>query len=119
VLLPDRALTNAPHWQAAMNATYRDPRGPFARLDVTGMGSYYFDLPPNPTTSRAYGLANAKLGWEAKDWSAYLWGRNLLNKNYAVRGFYFGDVPPNFPNELYVQLGDPRTWGVNVTYSLR
>ena len=102
-----------------MNLTYRDPRGPLARLDVTGTGSYYFDLPPNPTTSRAYGLANAKLGWEAKDWSTYLWGRNLLNKNYAVRGFYFGDVPPNFPSELYVQLGDPRTWGINFTYSLR
>jgi iron complex outermembrane recepter protein len=88
-------------------------------LDLTGMGSYYFDLPPNPTTSRAYGLVNAKLGWEEKAWSAYVWGRNLLNKNYAVRGFYFGDVPPNFPNELYVQLGDPRIWGVNFTYFLR
>ena len=45
-----RELANAPHWQAAMNATYRDPRGPFARLDATGMGGYYFDLPPNETT---------------------------------------------------------------------
>jgi outer membrane receptor protein involved in Fe transport len=33
-----RELANAPHWQAAVNATYRDPRGPFARVDVTGMG---------------------------------------------------------------------------------
>jgi iron complex outermembrane receptor protein len=119
VLLPDRALANAPHWQAALNLTYRDPRGAFARADVTGSGSYYFDLPPNPTMSRSYGLVNAKLGWEAQHWSAYLWGRNLLNKTYAVRGFFFGDVPPNFPNELYVQLGDPRIWGFNFTYSLR
>jgi outer membrane receptor protein involved in Fe transport len=119
VLLPDRELANAPHWQGAVNLTYRDPRGAFARIDVTGMGSYYFDLPPNWTTSHAYGLLNAKLGWETNSWSAYLWGRNLLNKDYAVRGFYFGDVPPNFPNELYVQLGDPRIWGVNMTYSLR
>ncbi len=113
VLLPDRELANAPHWQAAVNLTYRDPRGAFLRIDGTGMGSYYFDLPPNATTSHAYGLLNAKLGWEAPSWSVYLWGRNLLNKNYAVRGFYFGDVPPNFPNELYIQLGEPRTWGVN------
>jgi iron complex outermembrane recepter protein len=119
VRLADRALANAPHWQAAVNFTYRDPRGAFARVDMTGTGSYYFDLPPNPTTSHAYGLLNAKVGWEAQSWSAYLWGRNLLNKNYPVRGFYFGDVPPNFPNELYVQLGDPRIWGVNFTYSLR
>jgi iron complex outermembrane receptor protein len=105
-----RALPNAPHWQAAANATYRDPRGPFARIDLTGMGGYYFDLPPNDTTSKPYGLLNGKIGWEAARWSLYLSGRNLLNKRYPVRGFYFGDVPPDFASELYVQLGDPRTW---------
>jgi iron complex outermembrane recepter protein len=114
-LTVSRELANAPHWQAAVNATYRDPRGPFARIDVTGMGAYYFDLPPNETTSNPYGLLNAKIGWEAGRWSAYLSGRNLLDKRYPVRGFYFGDVPPNFPNELYVQLGDPRTWVASVT----
>jgi iron complex outermembrane recepter protein len=110
-----RELANAPHWQAALNATIRDPRGAFARVDVTGMGSFYFDLPPNSTRSHAYGLLNAKLGWEQERWAAYLWGRNLLNKNYAVRGFFFGDEPPDFNPKLYVQLGDPRTWGASVT----
>jgi outer membrane receptor protein involved in Fe transport len=110
-----RELANAPHWQAAVNATYRDPRGPFARMDVTGMGGFYFDLPPNNTTSRPYGLVNAKIGWETRRWSAYLSGRNLLDKRYPVRGFYFGDVPPNFPNEVYIQLGSPRTWVASVT----
>ena len=121
-VLPDRALPNAPSWQAAVNATYRDPRGPFARLDVTGMGSYYFDLPPNSTTSKPYGLVNGRIGWEASRWSASLWGRNLLDKKYAVRGFYFSDTPQDFLanppiNRLYTQLGDPRAWGVTVSYS--
>jgi iron complex outermembrane recepter protein len=110
-----RELAEAPHWQAAVNATYRDPRGPFARVDVTGMGGYYFDLPPNETTSKPYGLLNAKIGWETARWSAYLSGRNLLDKRYPVRGFYFGDVPPNFSNQVYVQLGDPRTWVASVS----
>lgn len=110
-----RELANSPHWQAAMNATYRDPRGPFGRLDVTGMGGYYFDLPPNETTSKPYALVHAKIGWEAGHWSVYLSGRNLLDKRYPVRGFYFGDVPPNFSSDLYVQLGDPRTWMANVS----
>lgn len=115
LLTVSRELANAPHWQAAVNATYRDPRGPFARVDVTGMGGYYFDLPPNETTSKPYGLLNAKIGWETARWSAYLSGRNLLDKRYPVRGFYFGDVPPNFTNEVYVQLGDPRTWVASVS----
>jgi hypothetical protein len=38
-----------------------------------------------------------------------------LNKNYTVRGFFFGDEPPDFPNKLYVQLGEPRNWGVHFT----
>jgi outer membrane receptor protein involved in Fe transport len=122
--LPDRVLPHAPSWQAAVSATYRDPRGAFARVDVTGMGSYYFDLPPNSTTSKPYGLLNGRIGWQVERWSASLWGRNLLDKKYAVRGFYFSDTPQDFladppVNRLYTQLGDPRAWGVNVSYFFR
>ena len=121
-VLPDRALANAPSWQAALNATYRSARGLFARLDVTGMGSYYFDLPPNWTTSKPYGLVNGRLGWDAQHWSASLWGRNLLDKSYPVRGFYFSDTPQDFladpaVNRLYTQLGDPRAFGITASYS--
>ena len=115
VTFPDRALPHAPPWQAAINATWRDARGPFARLDITGMGAFFYDLPPNFTRSHAYGLVNGKLGWNAKQWEVYLWGRNLLDKNYTVRGFYFGDEPPDFNYKLYTQLGEPRNWGVHFT----
>jgi iron complex outermembrane recepter protein len=115
VEFPDRALPHAPPWQAALHATWRDPRGPFARLDVTGMGAFFYDLPPNNTRSNAYALVNGKLGWGNERAEVYLWGRNLLDKNYTVRGFYFGDEPPDFNNKLYTQLGDPRNWGVHFT----
>jgi outer membrane receptor protein involved in Fe transport len=115
VEFPDRELPHAPDWQAAVNATWRDPRGPYARIDVTGMGAFYYDLPPNNTRSHPYGLLNGKLGWETARWEAYLWGRNLLDKNYTVRGFYFGDEPPDFPTKLYTQLGEPRNFGVHLT----
>jgi iron complex outermembrane receptor protein len=110
-----RALPHAPGWQAALDATWRDSRGPYARVDVTGMGAFFYDLPPNDTRSRPYGLVNGKVGWETGRYEAYLWGRNLLNKNYTVRGFYFGDEPPDFPNKLYTQLGEPRNFGVHFT----
>jgi iron complex outermembrane recepter protein len=115
VELPDRALPHAPDWQAAVNATWHDPRGPYARLDVTGMGAFFYDLPPNETRSKPYGLVNAKLGWQSPRYEVYLWGRNLLNKDYTVRGFYFGDEPPDFPNKLYTQLGEPRNFGLHLT----
>jgi hypothetical protein len=32
--------------------------------------------------------------------------------DFSGLGCFFGDERPNFPNKLYVQLGDPRNWGV-------
>lgn len=114
-VFPDRELPHAPPWTAALNATWRDPRGPFVHLDITGMGAFFYDLPPNNTRSSAYAVLSGKIGWQNPRCEIYLWGRNLLDKNYTVRGFYFGDEPPDFPNKLYVQLGEPRNGGVHFT----
>jgi outer membrane receptor protein involved in Fe transport len=120
VALPDRALPNAPSWQGALSATWRAPAGIFLRLDATGTGSFYYDVPAlDPYSSSAYGLLNAKLGIERSTWSATLWASNLTDKRYTVRGFYFGLVPPDFNPTQYVQLGPPRQFGVRFTCSLR
>jgi outer membrane receptor protein involved in Fe transport len=120
VALPDRALPHAPPWQGAFAATWRGPRGVFVRADVTGMGRFYYDLPAlDPYQSSPYVLMNAKTGIEAEHWSAELWIRNLTDRTYTVRGFYFGDVPPDFTPAQYVQLGEPRQVGVRFTYSFR
>ncbi len=115
VTLPDRPLPHAPGWTAALHVTWRDPGGPFIRIEANGMGSFYFDLPPNPTASQAYALLGMRAGIDRDRWSAALWSRNLLDRRYAVRGFYFGDEPPDFPNKEYLQLGAPRTFGVEAT----
>jgi len=62
--------------------------------------------------SSSYELVNARVGYQADTWSAKLWARNLFNEEYAVRGFYFGNEPPDFPNALYTRFGDPRQVGV-------
>jgi hypothetical protein len=36
----------------------------------------------------------------------------LFDKDYAVRGFFFGNEPPDFPATLYTRFGDPRQVGV-------
>jgi outer membrane receptor protein involved in Fe transport len=113
VVFPDRALPHAPSWQAALNGTWHEAHGAYLRLDVSGMGAFFYDLPPNNTRSSAYGLINGKIGWAGAHAEVYLWGRNLLDKRYTVRGFYFGDEPPDFPSKVYVQLGEPRNGGVH------
>jgi hypothetical protein len=48
-----------------------------------------------------------------------VWARNLFNETYAIRGFFFGNEPPDFTPKQYIQRGDPRQVGVTFTYSFR
>jgi hypothetical protein len=46
-----------------------------------------------------------------------LWLHNAFDECYPVRGFYFGNEPPDIPETLYVRLGDPRQAGLTATFS--
>jgi iron complex outermembrane receptor protein len=118
--LPDRALPHAPSWQGSVSATLHGGAGLFLRADLTGRGSFYYDLPAlDPYSSHAYVLLNLKAGVSRDRWSADVWIRNVTDRSYAVRGFYFGDVPPDFPNQQFIQLGAPRQFGATVAYSFK
>ncbi len=109
--LSGRAQAHAPDYTLAAGVSYRHPTGFFARIDMTARDAFYFDV-SHDQKSRPYELINARVGFEAERWSVQLWGRNLFDREYAVRGFYFGNEPPNFPNTLYTRFGDPRHIGV-------
>jgi iron complex outermembrane receptor protein len=118
-MLPDREQAHAPGYQAALGLGWHHPTGWVARAEASALDSFYFDVPPNDTRSDAYVLTNLQFGYQAQRWSAMLWGRNVFNQTYAVRGFNFGNEPPDFPNKLYIQRGDPRQVGVTFHYSFR
>ena len=59
-------------------------------------------------------LAHLRLGYEQVRWTTELWVRNVLDERYGVRGFYFGNEPPDFPPVNYRRLGDPRHVGVTL-----
>jgi len=117
--LSDRDQAYAPEYQVSLNATWRHPLGWMARVDVSAVDDFYFDVPPNPTRSDAYTLTNLKVGYEADRWSVYAWGRNVFDHDYAVRGFFFGNEPPAFENKRYVQLGEPQQFGVTARWEFR
>jgi len=119
VAFSDREQATAPNYQAALGAGWRHPQGWVARAGVTALDNFYFDVPPNDSRSNAYVLTDLQFGFEGERWSAMLWGRNLFNETYAVRGFLFGNEPPDFPPRQYTQRGDPRQVGVTFNYSFR
>jgi iron complex outermembrane receptor protein len=111
-----REQAHAPGHTAALHATWRDARGFMARVDVSAMDAFYFDVPTDhQQKSRAYALAHLKAGYEARNWSVHAWLRNAFGKDYAVRGFFFSNEPPEWQQKLYVQQGDPRQLGVTAS----
>ena len=118
VPLPDRSLPHAPSWQASGSMTLHASHGAYLRFDVTGKGSFYYDLPAlDPYASHAYVLLNIKAGIRHDHWSADVWVRNVTDRDYTVRGFYFADVPPDFASQQFTQLGEPRQFGASLSYS--
>lgn len=118
---PDRGLdsllgreqAHAPAYSLAGGIVYRNEGGVFVRIDATAKDEFYFSA-SHDQKSRSFGLVNARIGYENENWLVSLWARNLADKEYAVRGFYFGNEPPDFPATLYTRLGDPRQVGITI-----
>ena len=113
---PERGAAHAPRYTLAAGVAYEHPSGWFGRVDVSARDEFYFDVSHNQK-SAAYELVNARIGYGTDRWSLQLWSRNLFDTDYAVRGFFFGNEPPDFPNTLYTRLGDPRQAGL--TFDMR
>lgn len=115
--LDGRAQPFSPTYKFSAALEYADPRGWFARLDASAMGSFYY-YTSDAQASTAYNLENIRVGYAHGPWTASLWVRNILDERYAQNGFYFGLIPPNFPNQSFLDLGDPRQVGITFEYDL-
>jgi hypothetical protein len=116
--LEGRAQPFAPSYKVSAAVEYHHPTGLFARLDASAIGSFYY-YTSDAQASSAYNLENVRVGYQHGSWTTSLWVRNLFDARYAQNGFYFGLIPPNFPNQAFLQLGDPRQVGITVNYQLR
>jgi len=113
--LGGRGFAHAPEWKAALAATWRHPAGWMARLDLSGESGFYFDT-SHDERAGARTLLGLRAGFEAAHWSVHAWLRNALDERYPVRGFWFGNEPPDFPVRRYLRWGDPRQAGLTLRY---
>ena len=106
-----REQAHAPQYTLAGGVVFRHPNGVFARLDASAKDAFYYDV-SHDQRSESYELVNTRVGFESESWTVSLWVRNLFDEAYAVRGFFFGNEPPDFPDTLYTRSGDPRQIGI-------
>lgn len=113
VKLQGRDVASAPSYQYNLGAEwYADSAWTF-RANVEGKDAFYFSDSHNSKSS-AYALVNTSADYKHdKHWRVSVWVRNLLDKDYATRGFFFDQ---GFGNQGYQQYGEPRVGGVTFTY---
>ncbi len=114
--LNSREQAHAPSYQFSIGAEYMINNNWMVAANIEGKDKFYFSN-SHDQESDAYNLVNASLEYSKDELTARLWARNLLDKEYDVRGFYFGNDPSiNYEDALYVQKGAPRTFGLTVSY---
>ncbi len=82
---------------------------------MTYKDTYYFSDSHNEKTD-SYSLINVSIGKSFGDLSIRFWGRNVLDERYAIRGFYFGLIPPEYEDQLWLSYGDPSQFGMTLDY---
>lgn len=97
----------APRWTAAVGGNLRWGDGWFANTNVNFRDRVNVDVGAGNNVLASRTLVNAKVGYEAMDWTAYLFGSNLLDRGYTQ---YAWMDDPN------VSFGAPHVIGVGAEY---
>jgi outer membrane receptor protein involved in Fe transport len=116
--LDGREQSHAPQYQFDLGLEYHRSSGIYARVDFDGLDDFYYDESHDERAPSRV-LTNLKAGISGQRWRAEVWVRNMFDRYYSQRGFFFGDEPPDFTPTRYVQAGDPRRAGVTVSYTFR
>jgi len=112
-----RAQAHAPENSLATSLTTQLLNGLSLRIESEAKDTFYFS-DSHDEKSKAYVLWHARLAYDSNNYAVALYGRNLTNRDYEVRGFGgFGNDPRNgYANDRYVQYGEPRLVGIEGTY---
>ncbi len=119
----NREAAHAPKYSFYLALDYKKEVGLFSRVELSGKDKFYFS-DSHDEISKPYQLFNGHLGYDFGKWSVKLWGRNILDVRYEVRGFYFGLEPVwneelqahEYPDRKYVSFGDPAHFGLTAEY---
>jgi outer membrane receptor protein involved in Fe transport len=111
-----RDVAMAPKITGAIGMMFENESGMFASAQMSFKDEYYFSDSHNQK-SEPYSLLNLTLGKSFGNTTATIWIRNALDERYATRGFYFGLIPPDYPDQLWKSFGDPRQVGITLDYT--
>ncbi|MEM6484408.1 MAG: TonB-dependent receptor [Pseudomonadota bacterium] len=117
--LDGRDQAQAPNWQFATGATYRLSERLLLDVQWEGRDAFFWS-DRHDERSGSFSVVHGRVAYQTPKWDVALWGRNLADKDYFIRGFgSFGNDPRNgYITEEYVQFGEPRHLGISFEYRL-
>lgn len=117
------ALPGVSKWAGSMGGEFSTPAaflGEIKRFFIAADGYYRSSFSSSPSPSvylnvDGYALINGRLGFRAAaGLSVFAWARNLFNKDYYEQLLPAGGNAGHYAGVL----GDPRTYGVTLRYSI-
>lgn len=113
-----RQQAHAPEYQFFVGVQFDFSERWSARVEMVGKDGFYYS-DSHDQKSDSYELVNASVGYQADGYRVRLWGRNLTDEEYPVRGFFFGNDPRDlYTARTFTQLGEPSRVGLSVEFEL-
>ncbi|WP_371189479.1 TonB-dependent receptor [Thalassotalea maritima] len=107
---------HAPNYQYHLGVNYYPFDGFKINVNIDGKAAYYFS-DTHRDKSDSITLLNASIRYDAEPFLVTLWGRNINNKEYKTRGFFFGNDPRDgYTAKGYYQFGAPAEYGLTLEY---
>jgi hypothetical protein len=112
--LKGREFAYAPNYKVSIEHQFNLPLKSVLRIENVLVDRFYFGNSHDEMAPQAL-LTNLSMEttWNGFSFNPYV--RNLFNERTETRGFFFGNRPPNFNNERFVQVNPPRIMGMRVS----
>jgi outer membrane receptor protein involved in Fe transport len=112
-----RQQAHAPEYSLATGLNITIIEGLVFTAEGEAKDEYYFSDSHN-LKSEEYVLWHARIAYEQENYSLALYGRNLTDRDYEVRGFGFANDPKDeYSSFGHVQYGEPRLVGIEARYT--
>ena len=114
--LEGREAAHAPDYTYATAVNYLITNYVVVQIQLEGKDEFFYS-DSHDFKSEAYNIINARLAYQRDNFEVALYGKNITNEEYGVRGFAGWDADPRsgngFDETEFQQLGAPAVVGVS------
>lgn len=113
--LAGRGFAHSPSWNYNLLLKNKITPRFSASLQSSAKDSFFYS-DNNESKSPSYFLFDIILDYQIESLQLSLWCKNIFDKKYATRGFFFANEPPDWQSKLYQQWAAPQNFGASLRY---